>query len=545
MKDGVFTSVVPGTTVRLAAGVVMLALAACAPPEEAASGAEEVSLEALETLETVAERSGYRETSRYADVMSFLRTVADASPRVGLTTFGYTLEGRALPLAVVGADVTPEAVRSSGKTRVYIQANIHGGEVEGKEASQMLLRALARGEHAEWDESMVLLFAPIYNADGNERVSLANRTEQLGPVGGVGQRTNAQGYDLNRDHMKLESPEARSVVGLFGDYDPHVVIDLHTTNGTHHGYQLTYSPPLHPATPGPIVDLLRGQLLPDVTSAVKARDGFDFYYYGNIPDEGEPGWYTFDHRPRFGNNYAGLRNRLAILSEAYSYIPFEERVTATYRFVEEILDWLHAHPGAAQEATGQAEQAAVIGEELTTRARFARSPQPVEILLAEVVPERHPFTGRPMLRRAGESVPQSMYEYGTFEATDVERVPDRYYIPAELGGVLERLAAHGIRTSVLDASADLQIEEFLVSRSTMAEEEFQGHRERTLEGAYRSVRRTLPAGTVVVSVDQPLGRLAFMLLEPRSDDGLANWNVLDEVLKAADVYPIVRRANEP
>lgn len=533
---------VQGGTVRLAAGVVMLALAACAPPEEAASSAGEVS---VETLETVAERSGYRETSRYADVMSFLGKVADASPRVGLTTFGYTLEGRALPLAVVGAEATPEAVRSSGKTRVYIQANIHGGEVEGKEASQMLLRALALGDHAEWDESMVLLFAPIYNADGNERVSLANRTEQLGPVGGVGQRTNAQGYDLNRDHMKLESPEARSVVGLFNDYDPHVVIDLHTTNGTHHGYQLTYSPPLHPATPGPIVDLLRGQLLPDVTAAVKARDGFDFYYYGNIPDEGEPGWYTFDHRPRFGNNYAGLRNRLAILSEAYSYIPFEERVTATYRFVEEILDWLHAHPGAAQEAIRQAEQAPIVGEELTTRARFARSPQPVEILLADVVAERHPFTGRPMLRRAGDSTSRSMYEYGTFEATDVERVPDLYYIPAELGGVLDRLAAHGIRTTVLDAAAAVQVEEFVVSRSTLAEDEFQGHRERTLEGAYRSVARTLPAGTVVVSVDQPLGRLAFMLLEPRSDDGLANWNVLDEALEGADVYPIVRRAHQP
>ena len=59
------------------------------------------------------------------------------------------------------------------------------------------------------------------------------------------------------------------------------------------------------------------------------------------------------------------------------------------------------------------------------------------------------------------------------------------------------------------------------------------------------MRRTLPAGTVVVSVDQPLGRLAFMLLEPRSDDGLVNWNVLDEALEGAEVYPIVRRAHEP
>ena len=58
---------------------------------------------------------------------------------------------------------------------------------------------------------MVLLVAPIYNADGNERIALTNRRLQHGPTGGMGQRPNAQGYDLNRDHMKLESPEARAI----------------------------------------------------------------------------------------------------------------------------------------------------------------------------------------------------------------------------------------------------------------------------------------------------------------------------------------------
>jgi hypothetical protein len=41
-------------------------------------------------------------------------------------------------------------------------------------------------------------------------------------------------------------------------------------------------------------------------------------------------------------------------------------------------------------------------------------------------------------------------------------------------------------------------------------------------------------------MDQPLARLAFLLLEPRSDDGLTNWNVLDGKLEGADVYPVLR-----
>ena len=156
----------------------------------------------VEDIRTVPEKTGYRDTSRYADVVAFLDAVDKASDRVQLTTFGATSEKRSLPLAVIGAAAaTPDAVRRTGKLRVYIQGNIHGGEVEGKESAQMLLRDLAAGRHDDWLGSMVFLIAPIYNADGNERFALNNRGPQYGPIGGQGQRPNAQGLDLNRDHM--------------------------------------------------------------------------------------------------------------------------------------------------------------------------------------------------------------------------------------------------------------------------------------------------------------------------------------------------------
>ena len=201
-------------------------------------------------IQTRAERTGYVETSSYADVMGFVKAVSEASPQLHLTTFGYTWEGRSLPLVVVGNlnDASAAAVRSSGKTRVFVQGSIHPGEACGKEAMQMLLRDLANGEHAEWLDSLVLLIAPIYNADGNERVRLTNRGRQHGPLGGMGQRPNAQGLDLNRDHMKIDSPEARSLIAMMNAYDPHVLVDLHTTNGTTHAYHLTYAPPLNPNT---------------------------------------------------------------------------------------------------------------------------------------------------------------------------------------------------------------------------------------------------------------------------------------------------------
>ncbi len=501
-------------------------------------------------LLTRPERTAFAETSRYEDVIGFLNAVANASPRIHLTAFGYSFEGRPLPLAVVGArDATPEGVRAAGRTRVFIQGNIHAGEVEGKEAMLLLLRALAAGRHRSWTDSLVLLIAPIYNADGNERIALTNRPLQHGPIGGMGQRANAQGYDLNRDHMKLDSPEARSLVRLMQRYDPHVLIDLHTTNGTFHAYHLTYSPPLHPNTDSAIVRHLRQQWLPAVTGSIRQKYGWDFYYYGNVPSPESPwaapegaerAWYTFDHRPRFNNNYVGLRNRFAILSEAYSYLTFEERILATQRFVEEILDYAAANAATIRRLTAQADARSLAGQTLAVRARPERSPQPVEILMGEVREERHPFTGEIMLRRLAARRPERMPEYGTFIPTDTERVPRAYLVPAELSQVIDRLEAHGIRVSRLEEPTAMDIEQFRITSATVAERPFQGRHERTVTGAYQTARQTLPAGTVVVPLDQPLARLIFYLLEPRSDDGLLNWNVLDTPFEAGDLYPILR-----
>ena len=174
------------------------------------------------------------------------------------------------------------------------------------------------------------------------------------------------------------------------------------------------------------------------------------------------------------------------------------------------------------------------------RAEFKQSVEPIDILLGEVVSERHPYTGQQMLRRLDTQTLTRMYEYGTFNVSAFERVPRAYYVPSELEDVIERLEAHGIHTELLDEMFRGEVEQFQIESFSSAEREFQGHRERTLTGSYGVTQAVLAAGTRVVPLDQPLGRLVFMLLEPMSDDGFVNWNLLDDVLVGAAVYPIVR-----
>lgn len=536
-------------TFRCSTAIALCFAAALLLP--APSGAQSptgVSAEArarLSSLLTTPERTDWVETSRYHEVVEFLEVVAEADPRMHMRTFGYSMEGRPLPMVVVGTglrDGSAAAVHGSGKLRVWIQGNIHAGEVEGKEAMQRMLRELALGSHAHWLEHMVLLVAPIYNADGNERVLLTNRGAQHGPLGGMGQRPNSQGFDLNRDHMKLDSPEARSLVGMMTEYDPHVAIDLHTTNGTQHAYHLTYSPSLNPNVAPPIDAFLREGLFPAVTGRILEKHGWHFYHYGNVsmdPRTQRRAWMTFDHRPRFNNNYVGLRNRVAILSEAYSYATFHDREKATYWFVEEILDHLHGTHAEVRRIVEEADARSLVGEELATVSELRMTPGEVDILMGDVVEERHPFTGATILRRADVVRPERMPEYIAFQPVETERVPAAYLIPAEVRPAIERMEAHGIPFTRLEAPRTLRVEVFQVDSTRAADRPFQDRHEREVWGRYVEEERTLPAGTVVVPSGR-LARLAFQLLEPRSDDGLVNWAILDEWIQAGQAYPVLR-----
>src|SRR5688572_23983438 len=197
-------------------------------------------LAGAEPPRTAAEKSEYQVTSSYAQVVEFCDELARQSPRVRLGTLGTSQEGRKLPVVIVAEPpvATADEAAKSGKLVVLAIANIHAGEVDGKEALLMLARELAMSQDKGLLERLVIVLAPIFNADGNEKLG-DHRQDQAGPPQ-VGTRGNAAGLDLNRDFVKLETPEVRSLVKFLNAWNPAVFIDCHTTNGSHHRFTLTY-----------------------------------------------------------------------------------------------------------------------------------------------------------------------------------------------------------------------------------------------------------------------------------------------------------------
>ena len=516
------------------------------------------------TPQTRAEQTAYEETSRYDEVRMFIDALARQTPRVRVEVFGTSEEGRDLPLIVVRdpPSLAP-AARSSRQPVVLVMANIHAGEVEGKEAALHLARRLTLGDLQPLLPSAVWLFAPIYNADGNEKVSLDNRVEQNGPIGGVGTRENASGLDLNRDFMKLESSEARGLVALFTKWDPDVIVDLHTTNGSYHGYHLTYGPPLNANTDPRIAAFAHDQLLSTVRQAMQARHGFRTFDYGNfttadaMDDElegfksGETRqkvWRTFDARPRFGTNYAGIRNRIAILSEAYSYLDFKGRVTVTEAFTEEIMRFVAANGDAIRSLTSSADAEWIDGTHaraLGIASALQSLPTPVDVLVGAIGSTVNPRSGksmRTMIERT--AIPTSMIVYDRFVSTASRRVPAEYIVPASANGLHEeverKLQDHGIQVERLEKASRMPLERFSLTDVRHAEQAFQGHHATSIKGTFERRNSDVPAGSLVIPTKQPLGRLVFYLLEPESDDGLTTWNFLDSALKVGASHPVLK-----
>lgn len=513
---------------------------------------------AQDNLRSRAELTNYEETSRYDDVLRFFDELQKQSPLIRIETFGHSVEGRALPLVILSDPPIsdPRGAKASTKPIIFVFANIHAGEVEGKEATQHLARRIVLGDMRSLLDKLIILIAPIYNADGNEKISVMNRTAQNGPLGGVGVRENSKGLDLNRDYMKLDSPEAQSMIRLFNRWDPHLTVDLHTTNGSLHGYHLTYSIPLNPTIDPRILAYHREKMMPVIARAMLAQHKFRSYYYGNFEGfanrPGEPDkrrWEAFTHQPRIGQNYIGFRNRFTILSEAYSYLSFRRRVEVTEAFVEEILKYSAAHGAEMSRLANQVDletiKRGLNGPPLQVGIEYEPKPlpKPVEILVGEVTKVKNPRSGRDMTVMTEDKFTRVlMQDYGLFAAKRSVPAARAYLFRREEGtrAMIEKLLQHGIAVEELTSPLTTEVETFVIDSVKKSGRAFQGHTAVSLTGKYRKETITFPAGSIIVRAAQPLGTLAAYLLEPESDDGLTTWNFMDSYLESGKVHPVCK-----
>lgn len=502
------------------------------------------------SLRTAAEQSDYRATSSSPFVVEFVKAVDQKAEHITHFEFGKTFEKRPMIAArVASPPFSEEASRDDDRLVVLINANIHSGECCGKEAMLKMLRELAMQPDHPWLQKLVLIVVPNYNADGNAKVAQDNRHGQVGPVDGMGVHANAQQLDLNREYVKLESPEARALIGLMNRFQPDCFMDLHTTNGSWHRYQLTYDVVHNPAADVLLRDFMRQEMMPAVTRTLQSQ-GLDTFYYGNF-NEDNSRWTTTDHRPRFGLDYVSLRGRISILSEAYAYISFEDRIKSTHSFVTECLNFMAENATTIKQTLAQVDQKTISrGASPDAQDRVAINAKVVPFLGKTVVkgfdpPQRPRVKPEDVATGQAPQPPGSPHDYevdfyGKFEPANRVTRPFAYLIPPELENIVKQLELHGIEYWRLSERAELDVEVYRCDRIEREEKAFQKHQLVSVSASKHMQTKSFDAGTFVVPTSQRLGNLLIYLLELESDDGLVTWNFYDDHLTEGEDFPIVR-----
>ena len=494
-----------------------------------------------ESLMLVPEKSNFEKTSAYADVMGFLNNIKVLSPNIFIGSIGKSTLGQEIPMAVLAnpAVSTAEQAKASGKPVIYIQANIHAGEVEGKEVCMMLMRDILLGDKKHLLNNQIIIFVPIYNTDGNDQMAKGLRPSQENSPLETGIRENGQGLDLNRDGIKMEAPETRAMIRMVSEWDPQMTVDLHTTNGTWHGYSLTWAPGyLYAGEPGPY-HYTNDTMLPFITQEAKEQHDLYFGPFGDFyVKEGWPlkNFYTYNHHPRYIINQIGLRNRMSILSESFAHERFYQRINSTYTFVDGILNYCNTHAKEIQRINQDAEKAA-ISHVLNHAGKISKGVRYKMVPVAKPLNHFRTYDYEPFRKEDG-SVSyiktgrivhyDSVNYFASFKDTVQAILPRGYIIPAAFAAVAEHLKQMGVEVTVADKNQYVTGEAFWVEKFTKATRKFEGHNMAAAEGHFNSTERLINKGDFIVDLAQPLANLIFYTLEPQSDDGLLVWNFFDD-----------------
>ncbi len=519
----------------------------------------QVTIGIADDLLTVAEKSDFTQTSLHSDVMELVYAAQNISERIQVATLGTSTEGKLIPLIVISEDGISSAyeLRILGKPAVLIQANIHAGEVEGKEACLMLIRDIAVGKLKKLLTNQVILVIPIFNADGNDKLSPDNRGDN-GPEL-AGERYNSQNLDLNRDFLKLESPEVSALVRVFNEWDPILFVDMHTKNGSYHQAPVTFCTAANPNTSREIMDYMWQKLFPAVQKLMKNKYGYESIPYGNFVDRTDPekGWRNYSFGSRLSTNYVGLRNRLSILDENYPHVDFKTRVLSSYAFIKSILEYTNSNAKKLCEL--------VKNVDFRTRENFIQdgfvtkydevklmdvTVKSYEFGIEQIPPEeldKYPSWWNGILVKKSD-VPRDYRLPYLAKAEPVKRIqlPAAYVILPAQQEAIALLKKHGVVVRRITKTQKHVVEEFKITEIKVSDEIYQGHVFIEVTGDYEPVEMDIPENSWLVSLRQPLARIVTILLEPESDDSMLAYGYFNKIIakqwgkNRPNVYPVYR-----
>jgi len=490
----------------------------------------------LPTTAQVELRYGQNETVTWEEAIDMYRWLDEQYEEARLLEVGTTDAGRPLHLFVIDRDRTfdPESTRQSGKGILLINNGIHPGEPCGVDASLKLANGLLSGadSYGTYLDHTVVLIVPILNVGGALNRSPFHRANQNGPVE-QGFRGNARNLDLNRDFIKLDSRNTRSLVRVIRQWDPHLFVDTHTSNGADYPYTLTLihsHTQRHESSQARLIDSL---LVPALYEGMADSPYEMCPYVWNRGRSPEQGIQAFMDYPRYTSGYTSLFNTIAFTLETHMFKPFGDRVLSTWYFLREALKFSELH------------RAELIGTKaLAWKEKLQRDEFTLEWALDDTRWDTLSFRGYQVKESTskvtgltryyydrGETWEKEIPYYRYFKATNAAKAPDFYVLPSAWYQVVERLELNGVQMFPLDSDSTVEAEVYYINSYETARQPYNGHyRHSDVKVEKRSESIRLLAGDYLIPVRQEAIEYLVQTLEPEGYDSFFSWNFFDEIL---------------
>lgn len=491
---------------------------------------------------TDCEKSDFARTPRYAETIDYCRLLASFSPMVHYTTFGVSPEGRDLPLLIVDKDglTTPEEIRRSGKAILFVEACIHSGEPDGKDAGFILLRDLViRRQQLDLLDKVSLLFVPIFNVDGHENFSAQNRINQNGPEE-LGTRVTGQLLNLNRDFLKADAPEMRDWLKLYNRWMPEIFIDVHVTDGADFQYVMTYSIETRSTHLEEGLRRWTADVYERGLNEEMRRSGYPIFPYFSFREYNKPesGILIDLFDPRYSQGYVAARNRVGLLVENHIYKPYKQRVLATVELLKATLRILGKERESLLAAIEQADR--TVGSPAFRSRPMAfdfrpaeRDSMQVDFLSWERDTVLSDLSGAPWVtHNYNRPLTVSTTLITSYKPTLTVNLPEAYILMPQWKSVIDLLDLHAIRYTRLQGGERVTVQTYRYTGATFDTRQSEGRVPVHTTFTTQTEELVCPPGALLIDMNQPSARIAAWLLEPSAPGSLTYWGFFNQVIQA-------------
>jgi hypothetical protein len=492
-------------------------------------------------LKTPYEQGNGNTTATYDEAISWYQKLDAAYDEVKIVPYGMTDVGRPLHLVLVSTDkdFDPTSIRQKNKRILLIQNGIHPGEPEGIDATMLLARDYLQDKKLRRQlDNVVLAIIPIYNIGGALNRNSHTRTNQNGPES-YGFRGNARNLDLNRDYIKTDSRNAQTFHEIFREWDPDVFMDNHTSNGADYQHVMTLIATQHNKLNPTLAKYLSNEMVPALYEGMK-QDKFPMVPYmnhaGDTPDAGIIG---FMESPRYATGYTALYNTIGFVPETHMLKPFDQRVKATYKLMENMIETVHHDAKEIGELRAQAKQQTLQQQQFPLVWALDRTKvNQVPFLGYEAKYKPSEVSGHDRLYYDRKSpYSKRINYYDAFLPTVTVEKPVAYIIPQAWGEVIERLKTDKVQMQQLKKDTTLTLDTYYITDYKTSPRPYEGHYLHSdVQVETKRMPRRFFEGDYVVYLNQPANRFVVEVLEPQATDSYFNWNFFDSILMQKEYF---------